>query len=134
VAQRIETPVVTVAAGVAIAAPTTTALSLRDAILERVEVKVPPGPSGVLGFRILHSGQTVIPFRSADWIIADDETLAWDVEGYPTGSKWSVQAYNTGIYPHSLYFRFLFRELAIPGIKPVEIIPIVPEMPQVVTE
>lgn len=133
-AERIETPAVTIAANTAIAAPQTTAFAWNDGIVEHIDVRVPPGPSGLVGFRILHSGQQVIPFRSTDWVIADDETLPWDLQNFPTGNKWSVRAYNLDLYPHTLYFRVLIRELPVPTLGPVTPIPIVPIMDQVVLE
>lgn len=133
-AERIEAPAVTVAAGTAIAAPQTTTLNWTDGVVERIEVRVPPGPSGLVGFRILHSGQQVIPFRSTDWIITDDEVLSWDVANYPTGNKWAIRAYNVDLYSHTLYFRFLVRELALPSPAPLALIPIVPIIDQVVVE
>lgn len=133
-ADRIETPAITIAAGTAIASPATTAFNWRDGIIERMEIRVPPGPSGLVGFRILHSGQQVIPFQGTDWIITDSEILSWDLQNYPTGNKWSVRAYNLDLYPHTLYFRFLVRELPIPIAGPVTPIPIVPLINQVVLE
>lgn len=113
-ADRIETPAITVPAGTLDTAPQTTALTLRDAVLERIEVRIPPGPSGLVGFAFLHSGQQVIPFVVGQWIIADNESLDWPVENYPTGNKWSVRAYNTDVYDHTLYLRLHFRELSQP--------------------
>lgn len=133
-ADRIEAPAVTIAANTAIATPATTPLNWRDGIVERIEVRVPPGPSGLVGFRILHSGQQVIPFQGTDWIVADDELLEWDVSNFPTGNKWSVRAYNTDLYAHTLYFRFLIRELPMPAPGPVALVPIVPLMEQVAPE
>lgn len=133
-AARVEAPAVTIAAGTAIATPQTTLMPWTDGIVERIEVRVPPGPSGLVGFRILHSGQQVIPFRSTDWIITDDETLPWDVENFPTGGKWAVRAYNLDLYPHTLYFRFLIRELASPAVPTVNVLPIGPLTEQVVFE
>jgi hypothetical protein len=130
VAERIETPVVTVPAGTLITAPQTTALSLRDAVLQRIEVVIPPGPSGLMGFAFLHSGQQIIPFNTAQWIIADDDKLSWDVDNYPTGNKWSVRAYNTDVYAHSLYLRLHFQELRqalqLAG-EPILIVPVIPD-------
>lgn len=110
-ADRIETPAIVIPAGVTAAAPQTTALSLRDAVLERIEVRIPPGPSGLVGFAFVHSGQQVIPFTAGQWIIADDESLDWDVQNYPTGNKWSFRGYNTDVYQHTIYLRLHFREL-----------------------
>lgn len=133
-ANRIEAPAVIVAANTAIAAPSTTTLSWADGIVERIEVRIPPGPSGLVGFRILHSGQQVIPFRSTDWIITDDETLTWDVEAFPTGNKWAIRGYNLDLYPHTLYFRFLIKELPPPVTVRGLAIPIGPVLEQVSVE
>lgn len=130
-ASRIETPVIVVPAGTLVAAPQTTALTLRDAVLERIEVRIPPGPSGLMGFAFTHSGQQVIPFLTGQWIITDDERLDWGVENYPTGNKWAIRAYNTDIYAHSIYLRLHFRELvaAIPSAgPPILIVPVAPSM------
>lgn len=133
-AARVETPSVTVPAGTAIAAPLTTALTWNDGTVERIEVFVPPGPSGLVGFQIVHSGQVVIPFRASNWVITDDEKISWDVEGYPVGGKWAVRAYNVDLYDHTLYFRFLLKELGTPAYTTVTPVPIVPLVDQVVTE
>jgi len=130
VAQRIETPVVTVPAGTLATAPQTTALTLRDAVLQRIEVVIPPGPSGLMGFAFLHSGQQIIPFTTSQWIIADDDKLEWEVDQFPTGNKWSVKAYNTDVYPHSIYLRLHFQELTeklqVAGA-PILIMPVIPD-------
>jgi hypothetical protein len=127
VADRIETPTVTILSGATPAAPQNTSLALRDAVLERVEVVIPPGPSGLVGFAFVHSGQQVIPFTEGDWIIADDYTFAADLEHFPTGDLWSIRGYNLDIYDHSLYFRFFFRELPTPipsAGAPIAVVPI----------
>lgn len=128
-ADRIETPAITIPAGTAAAAPQTTALSLRDAVLERIEVRIPPGPSGLVGFAFVHSGQQVIPFRVGDWIIADDESLDWAVEHYPTGNKWAFRGYNTDVYSHTIYLRLHFREIATAPAgagAPILVVPVSP--------
>lgn len=129
-AERIETPVVTVPAGTLSTAPQTTALTLRDAVLLRIEVVIPPGPSGLMGFAFLHSGQQIIPFNTAQWIIADDDKLQWDVDNYPTGNKWAVKAYNTDVYSHSIYLRLHFQEIRSvpqPAGEPILIMPVIPD-------
>lgn len=133
-ANRIEAPAVTVAANTAITIPTTTVLSWEPGIVERIEVFVPPGSSGLVGMRILHSGQQVIPFRSTDWIITDNEKISWDVEAFPTGNKWAVRAYNLDTYEHVWYFRFLIREFPIPATPRGLAVPIGPTLEQVAAE
>jgi len=110
-ADRIEVSEIAVPAGTAISAPQTTAVSFVDGVVERLEVIVPPGPSGLVGFRVLHSGQVVIPFSGNVWIVADDEKMDWPLSNFPTGSKWSIRAYNTDIYVHTLRFRWHIAEI-----------------------
>jgi hypothetical protein len=134
-AQRVEAPAVTIAAGVAASAPATTDLTWQPGRVVRIEVRVPPGPSGLVGFAIGHSEQVVIPRTPDQWIITDDESLDWGVAEYPTGAKWFVRAYNTDIYPHTLYFRFHLDEISgserilIPALDIFQ-----PDMPTVVSE
>lgn len=109
-AQRIETFDVTTPRGTAIAAPLTTNLLFNDGIVEVLEIQVPPGPSGLVGFRILHSGDVVIPYDRSKWVISDNDVIRWSLEGYPTGRAWAIRTYNTDAYDHTLYLRFLVRE------------------------
>lgn len=133
-AQRIESPVVTVPAGTLRTAPLDTNLTWLPGILERLEIVVPPGPSGLVGFAIGHSRQPIIPFSSGQWIIADDEHFDWQISDYPTGAKWFVRAYNEDIYEHSLFFTVHLRELGRFTVPTVEIVPVVPTVEQVAFE
>jgi len=109
-AQRIEAFAVTVPAGTAILTPQTTALAFNRGIVEGLEILVPPGPSGLVGFAVVHSGDVVIPYDRTQWVIADSEVLKWPLQGFPTGSAWSLRAYNLDVYAHTLYIRVLVNE------------------------
>lgn len=113
-ASRIETFDVTIPAATAIATPQSTALPFNEGVVQRLEIRVPPGPSGLMGFRITHSGEVVIPNNRDNWIITDDEKIPWDLDDYPVGSAWGITAYNTDIYPHTVYLRFLVIETKPP--------------------
>lgn len=125
-AQRVEIKTITVPAGTAIATPQTTPLLWRQGYPERVEIRVPPGPSGLVGIRILHSGTRVIPRSEDEWLITDNEPVSWPLEGYPSNPAWSVQTYNTDIYPHDIQVRMLFNEIGAspgPSFVPLDITP-----------
>lgn len=109
-AQRVEHFTVTVPRGTAIATPQTTSLTFNIGVVQRIEILIPPGPSGLVGFRILHSGDVVIPYDRSQWIIADNEVIKWELESYPVGRAWALRAYNTDAYDHTLYVRFLVNE------------------------
>ncbi len=125
-AQRVEHFAVTIPLGTAIAAPQTTALTFNRGIVERIEILIPPGPSGLVGFRILHSGDVVIPYDRTQWIIADNEVIKWDLEEYPTGSAWSIRAYNTDVFAHTLYVRVLVRETVRAAVVRAQLVSITP--------
>lgn len=97
----------TVPAGTPAAAPVELDVSFPPRVVQAIQVVVPPGPSGVVGWRILCSGVTVIPYLSADWVITAAENITWPVEQYPNSGSWQVQGYNTGAQDHTVYFRFL---------------------------
>lgn len=133
-AERIEPKQVTIPAGTAIATPITTPLVWNRGEVVRVEIDVPPGPSGLMGFMLGHSGGIVIPYDGATWLVLDDVHKTWDLEGYPTGSAWFFRGYNLDIYPHTVYMQWHLQEFQRSQPSTVELVPIVPFAPQVVTE
>lgn len=88
-------------------APQVINLTMPPRIVTGVEVLVPPGPSGVVGFALGAAGQAVIPYNANGWIITDDEKLAWDLKVPMTSGAWQLIGYNTGYWPHTLNVRFL---------------------------
>jgi hypothetical protein len=128
-ASRIETFDVVVPGQTAIATPQTTALDFDMGVVQRIEILIPPGPSGLVGFRIMHSGRSVIPYDTSKWVVADDEVIKWDTENYPVGSAWALQAYNLDAYDHTLYLRFLVIETARALTASIPILDIQPVSP-----
>lgn len=123
-AQRIEALDVTVAAGTSSTAPQITALPWDEGEVEVIEVVVPDGCAGLVGFAFRHSQQQVIPFSAGAFVVSNDERIRWDVTGYPTGEKWEVSAYNTDVFPHTLHIRFLINELGAPTPQTPALLPI----------
>jgi hypothetical protein len=129
VANRIEPFEVTVPAGTASSAPQRTSLAFPDGEAVRLEIRMPPGPSGLVGFQVHYSGQSVIPYRGSTFIKGDDERFDWDLERYPERGDWELLAYNTDIYDHTLYLRFhvVDRMSAVPRSVPILDIVEIPE-------
>lgn len=90
--------------------PLTTNLDFPEGRVERIEVLVPPGPSGLLGWAIDHSNQRILPYESAGFIVADGEVIKWDLERFPTGRDWQVVTFNEDLYPHTIYLRVLVED------------------------
>ena len=94
-------------AGTPPTAPQVTDLNIPVGQLDSVQIKVPPGPQGQLGFALALAGQPVIPHNAGEWIITDDEEISWSLAGLPDSGAWQVITYNAGNYDHTLYIRFL---------------------------
>lgn len=125
-AARIEAFAVTVAAGTAKTAPASTALTFADGTLLKITITVPPGPSGLMGFQIAQSGVVIIPRTGGQFIVANDRVIQWELHGYPSGGKYSVVAYNTDVYAHTLYVEIELDELAKGAPSSIDIVPITP--------
>lgn len=106
---------VTTPAGTAQSTPLTTKLTIPPRRVDEVRFRIPPGPSGQLGFQLLMGGQVVIPFDATQWIIADDEVIAYPLDNFPTSGGWALLSYNGGSYDHSIWVTLL---CALPGAPP----------------
>lgn len=124
-ADRVESKKATIPAGTSALAPVTIALTFDDGRVDQLDILIPPGPSGLVGFAIVHSQQQIIPYTAGDWIIGDDEKLPWPLENFPTGGKWSLRGYNTDVYDHTIYVRFLITDITPTVTGPVGLVPIV---------
>lgn len=110
-AQRIEIVDVTITAGTLKTAPATFTLPWREGVPEFVEIRFPPGPSGLVGVQLLHSGRRVIPKAANTFLVTDDELIKWSLEGYPYNAVYTVRGYNEGVFDHTLQFRFGLNEV-----------------------
>lgn len=114
-AERIEHFTVTVAASTAQASPAAIALAFDPGTVENIEIVVPPGHNGLTGIALRVAGQQVIPHTAGAFIIANGEVIDWPLEGFLNTGDWSALAFNTDVYAHSFYLRFLVNEVAAPG-------------------
>jgi hypothetical protein len=107
VATEIRRKSVTVPAGTTKAANFTADLSFPARVVREIDILVPPGPRGELGFRIGAAGVPVIPVDAGAYIVTDNEAIHWPLDGLWDSGSFTLFAYNTGRYPHTLEIRFL---------------------------
>lgn len=100
---------VTVPAGTLATAPQVTQLLMPPRVVDEVEIQFPPGPRGEVGVALGSSGVAVIPSEAGQYIISDDEIVHWPLEGQWNSGSWECHAINTGLYSHTITFRFLVR-------------------------
>ncbi len=89
------------------AAPATINMDFPVYQVDRIEIKIPHGPNGLVGFYLASMGQQIIPYQSGQYIIGDDDDIAWDLTDLMTSGAWSLVGYNLGQWPHTIYVRFL---------------------------
>lgn len=118
---EIRTVQVTVPAGSLSTAPYTQQVTFPARVVTQINVKVPPGPRGQLGFALGTSGMPVIPVGPGNWIITDDEEISFPLVGYWDSGSWEVFAYNMGNYNHTLYLTFLLDLVTIQQSAPTPI-------------
>ncbi len=111
-AQEIREFAVTTPAGTANAVPLVTNIRFPERIVTSITYRVPPGPSGLMGWALTSSGAPVIPIQPNTFMVTDNQADTWELEGYLDSGNWQVTSYNTGIYPHTVYLTF---QLDLPG-------------------
>jgi hypothetical protein len=74
--------------------------------VERIDLEVPAGPSGAMGFVLANNGVPWIPRSPGEWLVWDDHSEAFPVTGYPTASGWQIVGYNVGFDSHVVVCRF----------------------------
>lgn len=102
----------TVAAGTALAAPQLAPVALEDASLVSVRIVVPDGHNGFTGLQVRWGGTQIIPYGSGTWIVANDEIMDVAYEDEITATGLVLAGYNTDVFPHSFYLRWLIQDLA----------------------
>jgi len=84
-------------------------LSMPPRVVDEVEILVPPGPRGEVGFQLGSGGVQIIPVTTGAWEVTNDEVIHWPLEGQIDSGAWQLIAYNTGAFNHLIQVRFLVR-------------------------
>lgn len=96
----------TIPTGTSRDAPVTVPLDIDNWVLEQLDLEVPAGPSGLMGFAVFNNGVQWIPSSPGTWLVWDDVQQSWPFTDQPDASGWQVVGYNMGIYDHTVTVRF----------------------------
>lgn len=108
---RLEWFNVTVPAGTLKANAITTSLAFAQGNVVEIDVKIPPGPAGNVGFFIRAGGTQYIPRTRGTFIMPDDDYFTWPLANAINSGSWSITAFNTDIYDHLIQVGFQVNEL-----------------------
>lgn len=111
---RVEYFAVTIPAGTLQTALFTEALTFHQGIVKQITVKVPAGPSGLMGFFIGAGGTQYVPRTTGSFVVADDDYIVWPMHNAITSGSWLLSGYNTDIYDHTVYVEFQIDETGPP--------------------
>lgn len=113
---------VTIPAGTLQSAPLVAPINFPPRVVTALRWKVPPGPSGLMGWALTVAGNPVIPRQQGAYFVTDNDADTWPLEGFPDQGQWQLTGYNTDIYDHTVYLTFLLdqisTQLAAPALMP----------------
>lgn len=112
-AQRVVPLTCNIPSGTLISNPVHFPLSFPSAEVERIDVRIPPGPNGLMGFSIRNGGGNLIPQGEGNWIVANNDYIQWPLSDAPNNGNWDIQAYNLDVLPHSIYVYFNVSNLSV---------------------
>jgi hypothetical protein len=90
-------------------------LAMPTRIVVEVEIVVPPGPRGEVGFQLGSGGLQIVPATPGQFVVTDNEVIHWPLESQITSGAWQLIGYNTGSFDHTLEIRFLVDLVPLPG-------------------
>lgn len=96
----------TIPAGTTKASPYTVPLALDNWEAEAIDLEVPAGPAGLMGFAVFNNGEQWLPLPAGTWLVWDNVRETWSLYGQPNASGWQIVGYNTGTYDHTITVRF----------------------------
>jgi hypothetical protein len=89
-----------------IATPITFPMAFNAANVEQIDIIVPPGPAGSVGFQIVYGGGSFLPQSPGQYIVADNYVFTFSQSKAPDGGNYAFKAYNEDIIPHTIQVAF----------------------------
>lgn len=108
---RIEWFTVTIPANTPIATPQRTSCVFQQGEVVQIDVIVPPGPSGNVGFFISAGGSQYVPRTPGSYIVADNIFIQWPITNAINSGSWAFTAYNTDLVSHKYQIGFHIDEV-----------------------
>ena len=116
-----------VPAGTALDSPVIIALEQANYEIESIDLQVPPGPNGLMGFYIALGDTPWLPFEAGEWIVWNDYADSWKTENQVVNGGWNLVGYNLGNFDHTVYVRFHTNPIPLPP-QPDDTGPVVPNI------
>lgn len=96
----------TIPAGTAKAAGFSLPMAMPTRKVDQIDVRVPPGPRGEVGWGIGAGGTIVLPQGGGSFFVMDDQFRPFVLDDAITSGAWVFFGYNTGTFNHTIYVTF----------------------------
>lgn len=110
-ADRVEWFTVTIPANTRQTAPVSFPLVFNQGTVTEIDVKVPPGPAGNIGFFIAAGGSQYLPRTFGSFIVPDDDYFTWPIANAINSGSWACVAFNTDVVAHTIQVSFQVNEI-----------------------
>jgi hypothetical protein len=110
-ADRIEWFEFTIPANTPQSAPVSNPMKFLQGTVLEIDIKVPTGPAGNLGFYITAGGSQYIPRTFGSFIFPDGDYIAWQIQNAINSGSWGLVAFNTDVWPHLIQVSFQVNEI-----------------------
>lgn len=108
---RIEWFELTIPANTPQSAPVSFPMVFRLGTVVEIDVKVPPGPAGNVGFYITAGGSQYIPRTFGSFIFPDNDYFQWPVQNAINSGSWGLVGFNTDAWAHTIQVSFQVNEV-----------------------
>lgn len=92
------------------AVPVTNDTSFPQGVVQQVDITIPYGADGLIGFQVLSGKSSVIPYNSPLFLLRPGGTWSFPVSNQPASGSWQFSAYNADYLPHTVQVLFYINE------------------------
>jgi hypothetical protein len=137
VASRVLPFAVTIPPGTLKSAPYVQDLVFDNWQIESMDLEVPAGSTGCMGFQVWNNGVPWLPYGAGEWLVWDNVVQNWPLTDQPNASGWAIAGYNSGNFPHTVTVRFHVNPptpvAVVTGPAPITIVTAAPDPAATVT-
>jgi hypothetical protein len=94
-----------------------------DGDVTEIDVKVPSGPNGNVGFFIGAGGSQYVPRTKGSFIRPNNDFFEWPLTNAINSGSWSVTAFNLDIFDHTIQVFFQVNETGAAHQSAVSLLP-----------
>jgi len=104
-------------------APVTLPCVFNEGDVIEIDVKVPPGPHGNVGFFIGAGGSQYVPRTADSFVMPDDDFFTWPLANAILSGSWSVTAFNNDVFDHTIQVSFQVNETGTAHMRAASLLP-----------